>query len=103
MSRRSKQKHDRRTLRQKISLRKILRFLFSRMVIVGVLIFLQLAFLVALLVTLEGHLVYAYPVLLVLSVGAADFGCAGIRRAVLSDVRQPAHPGRSESPHPAVL
>ena len=60
MSRRSKQKHDRRTLRQKISLRKILRFLFSRMVIVGVLIFLQLAFLVALLVTLEGHLVYAY-------------------------------------------
>ena len=59
MSRRSKQKHDRRTLRQKISLRKILRFLFSRMVIVGVLIFLQLAFLVALLVTLEGHLVYA--------------------------------------------
>ena len=55
MSRRSKQKHDRRTLRQKISLRKILRFLFSRMVIVGVLIFLQLAFLVALLVTLEGH------------------------------------------------
>ena len=52
MSRRSKQKHDRRTLRQKISLRKILRFLFSRMVIVGVLIFLQLAFLVALLVVL---------------------------------------------------
>lgn len=113
---------DRRTLRQKISLRKILRFLFSRMVIVGVLIFLQLAFLVALLVTLEGHLVYAYPVLLVLSVGvsvwvvtgeanpayklswvAADLGCAGIRRAILSDVRQPAYPGRSESPHPAVL
>ena len=77
MSRRSKQKHDRRTLRQKISLRKILRFLFSRMVIVGVLIFLQLAFLVALLVTLEGHLVYAYPVLLVLSVGVSVWVVTG--------------------------
>ena len=77
MSRRSKQKHDRRTLRQKISLRKILRFLFSRMVIVGVLIFLQLAFLVALLVTLEGHLVYAYPLLLVLSVGVSVWVVTG--------------------------
>ena len=77
MSRRSKQKHDRRTLRQKISLRKILRFLFSRMVIVGMLIFLQLAFLVALLVTLEGHLVYAYPVLLVLSVGVSVWVVTG--------------------------
>ena len=77
MSKRSKQKHDRRTLRQKISLRKILRFLFSRMVVVGVLIFLQLAFLVALLVTLEGHLVYAYPVLLVLSVGVSVWVVTG--------------------------
>ena len=77
MSRRSKQKHDRRTLRQKISLRKILRFLFSRMVIVGVHIFLQLAFLVALLVTLEGHLVYAYPLLLVLSVGVSVWVVTG--------------------------
>lgn len=111
MSWRSRQKHDRRTLRQKLSLRKVLRVLCSRMVVIGVLIVLQLAFLLALLVALEGRVVYAYPLMVALSVGVSVWvvtgeanpayklswvllisAVPGVRRPVLPHVRQPAHP-----------
>lgn len=77
MSWRSRQKHDRRTLRQKLSLRKVLRVLCSRMVVIGVLIVLQLAFLLALLVALEGRVVYAYPLMVALSVGVSVWVVTG--------------------------
>ena len=77
MKTRAEREHDRRTLRQKISVRKILNILFSRMVIIGVLILLQLAFLMALLVLLEGQFVYTYPILVVLSAAVSVWVVAG--------------------------
>lgn len=58
-------------LRQRVSIKKVLGLLFSRMVVVGVLIFLQFVLLVALLVGFRDRVMYAYPVMVVLSVAVS--------------------------------
>ncbi len=64
-------------LRQRVSIKKVLGLLFSRMVVVGVLIFLQFVLLVALLVGFRDRVMYAYPVMVVLSVAVSVWVVTG--------------------------